>query len=78
MIFGSVGLWTSRAELQPEPGVNDEGQAAGDWKPEYPGVSAPPAGAKVRLGYAVVSPVAVIFTVISFGLLIYLGYRYLI
>jgi hypothetical protein len=48
------------------------------WKPEYPGISAPPAEAKMRLGYAAVSPVAVIFTVVSFGLLFYLGYRFLI
>jgi membrane protease YdiL (CAAX protease family) len=78
MIFGSVCLWTSRAELQPAPGVNDEDREGEGWKPEYPGVSAPPPGAKVRLGYRVVSPVALIFTVISFGLLIYLGCRYLV
>jgi len=94
MIFGTVALWTSRAELEPvlhkddAPGGGVRGNPRGvppskqeedsGWKPEYPGVSAPPAEAKMRLGYAVVSPVAVIFTVVSFGLLLYLGYRYLI
>jgi membrane protease YdiL (CAAX protease family) len=73
MIFGSVALWTSRAELQP-----DTTSASPDWKPEYPGVSVPPPEANVRLGYAIVSPVALLFTLVSFALLVYLGYRYLI
>jgi hypothetical protein len=76
MIFGSVALWTSRAELQPVSGGDPEWDTA--WEPEYPGVSAPPPGANVRIGHAVVSPVALLFTLTSFGLLMYLGYRYLI
>lgn len=71
MIFGTVALWTGRAELRPT--------VAGDgWKPEYPGVSAPPPEANVRLGYEIVSPVALVFTLVSFAAVVYLGYRYLV
>jgi membrane protease YdiL (CAAX protease family) len=78
MIFGSVALWTSRAQLEPVLRENDAWWEDSGWKPEYPGISAPPVEANMRLSYAVVSPVAVIFTVVSFGVLMYLGYRYLI
>jgi hypothetical protein len=76
MLFGSVALWTSRAKLDPVSGR--VGGEESDWKSEYPGISAPPAEANLRVGHASASPVAVIFTIISFGLLLYLGYRYLI
>ena len=78
MLFGSVALWTSRARLEPVLHENDAWWEDSGWKPEYPGISTPPADANMRLGYAMVSPVAVIFTVLSFGVLLYLGYRYLI
>jgi membrane protease YdiL (CAAX protease family) len=82
LIFGSVALWTSRAELRPISGTDstwwDDTEWDGDWKPEYPGISAPPPGADVRIGYEVVSPAALIFAIVSFGVLVYLGYRYLI
>lgn len=74
MIFATVALWTGRAALQPLSAKEGEGE----WQPEYPGVSAPPPGANVTLGYEVVSPVAVIFTCVSFIAVMYLGYRYLI
>ena len=72
MIFATVALWSGRAALHP---VSAGG---GTWKPEYPGVSAPPPEADVRLGYEVVSPVAVLFTCVSFAAVMYLGYRYLV
>ncbi len=78
MIFGSVALWTSRAELRPTLAEDDAWWESDGWKPEYPGVSAPPPEANVRLGYAVVSPVALLFTFVSFVAVMYLGYRYLI
>jgi hypothetical protein len=83
MIFGSVALWTSRAVPQPASSDDptwwdDEREWVGDWKPEYPGISTPPPEADTRLGYAIVSPAAVVFAVISFAALMYLGYRYLI
>jgi membrane protease YdiL (CAAX protease family) len=88
LIFGSVALWTSRAELQPgatasgsgyenDHSLNDRSYN-NSWEPEYPGVSAPPPEANVRIGYAIVSPVAMLFTLVSFALLMYLGYRFLI
>ncbi|MBN9121324.1 MAG: CPBP family intramembrane metalloprotease [Planctomycetes bacterium] len=78
MIFGSVALWTGRAELQPALGASDAWWESDGWRPEYPGVSAPPPEANVRLGRAVMSPVALIFTFVSFAAVMYLGYRYLI
>jgi membrane protease YdiL (CAAX protease family) len=69
LLFGSIALWTGRAEAQPLPGAPIES----DWKPEYPGISIPPPGAGVRLGTAAVSPAAVAFAIVSFGVLIYLG-----
>lgn len=78
MIFATVALWTGRASLQPTIGEDDAWWEEGTWKPEYPGVSAPPADSNVRLGYEDISPVAVIFTFASFAAVMYLGYRYLI
>lgn len=72
MIFGTVALWTSRADLRPIS-VESDG-----WRPEYPGVSAPPPEANVRLEYEVVSPAALVFTVASFVAVMYLGSRFLI
>jgi uncharacterized protein len=77
MIFGTVALWTGRAELLPIRGEQAGWEETG-WKPEYPGVSEPPPEANVRLGYAIMSPVALIFTFASFAAVMYLGYRYLI
>jgi membrane protease YdiL (CAAX protease family) len=82
MIFGSVALWTSRAELKPVPGDDptwwDEPESAVAWQPEYPGISTPPPEADAQIGYVDVSPVALLFTVGSFGALLYLGHRFLI
>lgn len=64
--FASVAFWTGRAEVQPW------GVRAPDWAPEYPAVSAPPAGVEARLGYRPVSPVAVVNTAVCVGVLIYL------
>jgi membrane protease YdiL (CAAX protease family) len=78
MIFGTVALWTSRAELQSTVGNYEAWWMSDGWKPEYPGVSAPPPEANVRLGYEIISPAALIFTSVSFIAVMYLGYRYLI
>ena len=74
VLFGTIALWTGRAELEPASTAT----AGTDWKPEYPGVSAPPPESNVRIGHAMVSPVALLFTFVSFGLLMYLGYKYVI
>lgn len=70
LVFGSVGLWTSRVELVPVRGAEGE-----PWRPESPGISEPPAGANVRPVYATFSPAAVLLTVASFGGLLVLVYQ---
>jgi uncharacterized protein len=78
MIFGSVALWTSRVTLQPVLTKDDAWWESDGWRPEYPGVSAPPEGANVRLEHELLSPVAMLFTIVSFGVLLFLGYKYVI
>jgi membrane protease YdiL (CAAX protease family) len=74
LLFGSVALWTSRAAVRPLSARTEPS----DWKPESPGISAPPPETGLGLGCEAVSPVALVFTILSFGALIYLGYRFLI
>jgi membrane protease YdiL (CAAX protease family) len=71
VLFASVALWTGRAELQ------SLRRGEGDWRPEYPGISAPPpeAAGDVRLGYARVSPVAALFAIASCLVLLSLLFR---
>ncbi len=71
IVFASVALWTSRAQLSRNPITNVEGDANG-WKPEYPGISAPPPESSAKLEYGVVSPAAMFLAVGSFGVLAYL------
>lgn len=76
ILFGSVALWTSRAELEPVSHRDEAWWESDGWKPESPGVSAPPSDANVHLVYAVVSPAALTFTLVSFGALVYLAFRF--
>ena len=76
ILFGSVALWSSRAELEPLTRKDEAWWEEGEWKPESPGISAPPPDANVRLAHAVVSPAALMFTLLSFGVLMYLAYRF--
>ena len=69
--FGSVALWTGRAELEPVRGAEGE-----PWRPEYPGASEPPAGANVRVAYRAVSPAALLFTFVSLAGLVALAYQF--
>jgi uncharacterized protein len=78
MIFATVALWTSRASLQPTLADDEAWWEDSGWKPEYPGVSAPPPEVNVKLGYEIISPAALIFTFVSFSAVMYLGYRYLV
>ncbi len=75
LIFGSVALWTGRAVLV-RGAADDSESDAGGWKPEYPGVSAPPPGEDFGIGSAPVSPIAVLLTFVSSGVLVYLFCRY--
>lgn len=73
LIFVSVALWTSRAEVvrvKPQPG--DEDWRPDGWEPEYPGVSAPPPGVPAKIAHATVSPAAVVLALASFAALAYL------
>ncbi|MFM8273053.1 MAG: lysostaphin resistance A-like protein [Gemmata sp.] len=76
LLFGSVALWTSRATLEPLTLGDDTWREAGGWEPESPGVSAPPAGANVRLGHEAVSPAAVVFALLAFVALVVLMVRF--
>ncbi|MFO0822695.1 MAG: CPBP family intramembrane glutamic endopeptidase [Gemmataceae bacterium] len=71
IVFGSVALWTSRARLF-VPSQTDVGPEEKPWKEEYPGVSAPPPGSPVKLGHAAVSSAAMLLTLASFGVLVFL------
>jgi hypothetical protein len=42
------------------------------WKPEYPGVSAPPPDADAAIGHRPPSPAAALFTGVSFAALVFL------
>jgi membrane protease YdiL (CAAX protease family) len=77
LLFGSIALWTSRAKLESIRGEEDSWWDAPGWKPEYPGISAPPSEARseVRLTYAAVSPVATVFAMFSFAVVLYLIFR---
>jgi hypothetical protein len=77
VLFASIALWTGRAEIQPVRGNEEDWWAGPSWKPEYPGISAPPpeAAAEVRLGYAVMSPAAMVLTLVSFVAMISLLIR---
>lgn len=74
LVFGSVALWTGRATVQPQS-VDTEPT---EWKPQYPGISAPPIGSGLRVSRLPISPVAFVFTVVAFTTMLYLGYRYLV
>ncbi len=76
LLFGSVALWTSRATLEPVTLKDEAWWESDGWKPESPGISAPPTETNVRIGYTVVSPVALISTVVSAGVLVYLAFRF--
>ena len=83
LIFGSVALWTSRARVERikpgDPTRWDQWEPdEGAWEAEYPGISAPPLESDLRLGLSAVSPVALLFTFASFGILVYLCYHYVI
>ena len=74
VLFASIALWTCRAELQPIRIDEDDWWACPGWKPEYPGISAPPpeAAGEVKIGFARLSPASVALTVVSFVAMIYL------
>lgn len=77
LLFGSVALWTSRARIEAIRGDPQAWRDAPGWKPEYPDVSTPPreAAGQVRLTYGAVSPVAMIFTMFSFAIVLYVLIR---
>lgn len=78
LLFGTVALWTSRAIEVPILKEDEAWHERDGWLPEYPGVSAPPPEVNLRLGYATVSPAALIFTFVAFVAVIYLSYHFLI
>ncbi|MBA4187089.1 MAG: hypothetical protein C0467_03640 [Planctomycetaceae bacterium] len=71
VVFASVALWTSRAEVIRVP-AKDGLPDANEWKQEYPGISLPPAGAPEKLSYGTLSPAAMFLAMGSFGILAYL------
>lgn len=74
LVFTSVALWTSRAEVIPKQptGTKDEDWRPEEWTPEYPGISAPPPEANAKMSYGELSPAAMFLAMGSFGALAYL------
>jgi uncharacterized protein len=72
VLFGSIALWTSRARIVPIQGSEEEWIKSIDWKPEYPGISIPPPNSGVKLARAKISPIALLITLASFALLVFL------
>jgi membrane protease YdiL (CAAX protease family) len=74
VLFGSIALWTSRAGIQTVRNRDGDWRDSPNWKPEYPGISAPPAeaAAEIQMRFARISPVAVLFAFVSFAALLYL------
>ncbi|AMV25892.1 CAAX amino terminal protease self- immunity [Gemmata sp. SH-PL17] len=66
LVFGSVALWTSRAVPETVWHTKESGSDA----------FAPPADVTTRYGYAEVSPAALMFSIVSFSTLMYLGYHF--
>jgi hypothetical protein len=77
LLFGSVALWTSRARLESVGRDAEDWRDDPGWKPEYPGISIPPpeAANQVPIVYSAVSPVAVIFTMLSFAVAVFVLFR---
>jgi membrane protease YdiL (CAAX protease family) len=69
LVFAGAALWSSRAQVFPDRSKEQEGTAE-QWKPEYPGISAPPPAAPAKLAYGAISRVAVVFTLVSFVALV--------
>jgi membrane protease YdiL (CAAX protease family) len=70
MVFGSFALWSCRAMVVPTR--QSDGTAARAWEPEYPGISHPPPDAPLALRYGAISPVAMVLTLASVAVLLYL------
>jgi membrane protease YdiL (CAAX protease family) len=73
-LAASVGIafWTSRARIVPDQGTLAEWLEKTPWRPEYPGVSAPPPGSGARLESGRVSRIALVLAIFSFAVLMYL------
>jgi membrane protease YdiL (CAAX protease family) len=71
MVFGSFALWSCRAMVVP---TNPAGRRSPetDWKPESPGISHPPPGVPAEVRYGAISPVAMVLTLASAAILLYL------
>jgi membrane protease YdiL (CAAX protease family) len=74
VLFASVALWTSRPKPEgPEADTpNVKADVPPAWEPEYPGVSAPPPNSGQTLTPSPPSPASVVFTFLSFAVLVYL------
>ncbi|MBP3956120.1 CPBP family intramembrane metalloprotease [Gemmata sp. G18] len=70
MVFGSVALWTSRVVSEPISLLEEDGGT------ESSDIFVPPTEVNTRFGYATVSPAALMFTLVSFSVLVYLGYYF--
>ena len=70
MVFGSVALWTSRVVSEPISLFEEDGGT------ESSDIFVPPTEVNTRFGYATVSPAALMFTLVSFSVLVYLGYYF--
>jgi membrane protease YdiL (CAAX protease family) len=74
VVFASVALWTSRAQVLPV--AAKVGPAPTAWEPEYPGVSVPPPQVPAKVSYGAISPAAVVLAMGAFLVLAYLIVRH--
>ena len=74
VLFGSIALWTTRPRIVSVQG-DENWQTVTDWRPEYPGISAPPLRSQAYYRRGAASPVALAFTGIFFIALIVVAFR---
>jgi len=74
VLFASIALWTSRPRITPLHGKPADQSRSANWNLNYPGLSALPHPSE-RTIRGPVSPMAMIFTVVLFAVLMYLVFR---
>jgi uncharacterized protein len=74
---GGIALWTSRPKDEPVLREDEAWYEPDGWKPEYPGISAPPKDVNLRLTPKSPNAIAMVLTLIASGVMVYLFYTFL-